>query len=68
MTDQVHNRAVTKITMLPDGDHCVSLDLDARAFLWNLQAQPPEPQPWPERGETGQGRRAGRLPRRRLRR
>ena len=44
--DQPHDRAVVQVAMLPDGQHFVSVDLDAQSYIWDLKAKPPEFRPW----------------------
>jgi WD40 repeat protein len=41
-----HMKRVDQVVMLPDGDHFVSLDDGARAFLWDLTQSPPSAQEW----------------------
>ncbi len=48
---QPHNSGIQQITLLPDGLHFVSVDSDARSFLWDLSRSPLSPLPWPERGK-----------------
>jgi WD40 repeat protein len=44
--DQPHDHPLARVVMLPDGEHCVTVDSGARSVLWDLNATPPEPRPW----------------------
>jgi WD40 repeat protein len=53
---QPHNKGVAQVALLPDASHFVTVDRDGTAALWDLNASPLEPRPWPEQG-PGQGTR-----------
>ncbi len=48
VTRQPHDEKsrVTQVAMLPDGAHFITVDSEARAFLWDMNASSLTPQPW----------------------
>lgn len=51
---QPHDSRIHQIALLPDGQHFVSIDSDARCFLWDLGRLPLSPQAWPAGGRCRQ--------------
>jgi WD40 repeat protein/uncharacterized caspase-like protein len=59
--DRAHESGVERIAVLPDGAHCISIDLGAHAVLWNLKEPPPESQPWPDQHAANGAKAADRI-------
>jgi len=43
-----HLKGVTRVVLLPDGDHFLTLDRGGRAMRCDLRVSPLEPAPWPD--------------------